>query len=352
MSQESASTRPLPCAAATVFFFVFVAAVGVVPQSAAADAADPAGSGRAFDLALQAVLEGATPLDVLHLFVECFDGPEFSSVEVFGRGVGIWDDRRQFSLDHGAVLSLVQAMDEADLADLAETYGGDIGHEMPRRPDSSGNAVELICRLEVEIGSVEKRVVQLAKGERSEEFLALATKLLGICREAARDGIEPENLAQGLREVAAGHLIPEALGLTVHRKPAASVGDETSEEEGFLLRLRGRTAASRSYGPESGYGAEHRFELPAEEFRQLADDLEKLAGPGFPQNLWAAIYTDLSLEVLGHRVSVQAREFADLDPDTYGERQRAFEQLVGRLAKLHVRVTAEGSVETPRSDAE
>jgi hypothetical protein len=322
-------------------------ALGLTPEASFAgggslDSWTP-GTPSVFREYLVSALDGRVPREDIHLFVECALESGYYTLEVFGRGAGIWGGRRQFELSQAQVTALLQALLDGGFPELKEVYGGDVEPENPPRPDAARSALELICQVEASIGGARKRTIQFSKGERSAELLGLASALVDISREPAHAGIEPPGLAEALQGVGDGALIPEALTVTGHLKPARH---PDSVSEGFLFQVRGRSATSRRFEPSSGYGPVHRLELSGEEFERFGAELAKLAGEGFPQNLWLPSYMDLSIAVLGHSVLLQARDFASLTPTTHGERQRAFEMILGELVELHRRVMAEGVVET------
>ena len=71
----------------------------------------------------------------------------------------------------------------------------------------------------------------------------------------------------------------------------------------------------------------------------------KLAEAGLaelPLNLFAPDYRDLSVGVLDHEASVQARRFVGMTPTTHAEHQAGFERIYDAPYRLHVRVMSEG----------
>ena len=309
----------------------------LTPFLAAAADAGPAES--PFGAALGRALADPSERVTARLFVECFDGGEFRTVEILGRGVGLWDGRRQFSVPPEVIESLLHAVRRSYFAGLEEVYGGKL--DDPARPPAErpggAAALRLLCGVTVSLGEVSKRVVQLDKGERSDALAALAAEIFDHVRELAGTGIEAADLGDGLRKVAAGELVPETLRLVFHRQPRRA-GD------GFLLRLEGRVATSRGFAAGRGYGPPHRLELDEAWFRELATRLAALDLDQLPGNLYAADYTDFSLEVLGSRSAVQAQRFAGMAPDGAGEHQRDFDLLAELVYNLHLQVVADGSL--------
>ena len=84
------------------------------------------------------------------------------------------------------------------------------------------------------------------------------------------------------------------------------------------------------------------LELEAPAVRNLALVLAGFDPERMPVNLWAPVYTEVAIEVLDHRNSVQARRFAGLEPTTHGICSESFDALVRTLVRLQDQVAAEG----------
>jgi len=131
----------------------------------------------------------------------------------------------------------------------------------------------------------------------------------------------------------------------LHRKPTAEEIGESGP--GFLMRVEGQEVTTRRHDPQSGYGQEIALHLDASALRNLALVLADLDPAAMPVNLWASVYTEVAIEVLNHRKSVQARGFAGLEPTTHGDLQQRFDALVRTLVRLQDQVVAKG---TARAD--
>lgn len=306
-----------------------------------------AASERALRAALAAAARAPGSRPPLHLLAECRpeDGGGMRSIEVFDSGVAIQDGRRQILLDAGVMEALLAALDAVDFAAFADTYGR-LEEERERPPRPGGHAALIVvCRVKLTLGEAEKQSVQLSEGEQSATLRALAERLLELCEGAALSGVEAADLDDGLRKLAHGRLAPETLALVFHRKPGSRPPEGPGD--GLLLRLEGRTATSRTYDPAAGYGRPRRLDLSRDDVRDLAARLAA-ADPGdLPVNLWAAEYTDVSLRVLDHRVSLQARRFAGMTPATHAAEQERFARLLSALNALHGRVMSDGILEAP-----
>ena len=314
-----------------------LAALALAPFPAVA--ADGGATARPFGVVLTRALADPVERATARVFVECFDGGEFRTVDLFGRGVGLWDGRRQFTVPSEVIETVLDAVRRSGFAGLEEVYGGKLDDPArpPAEPPGAAAALRLLCGVTVSLGDVSKRVVQLDKGERSSELAALAAKIFDLLRQLAASGIEAADLGDGLRKVAAGELEPETFRLVFHRQPRQA-GD------GFLLRLEGRAATSQGFTAGRGYGPPHRLALDEERFRELAAELAALDLDRLPGNLYAADYTDFSLEVLGRGSAVLAQRFAGMEPDGAGERQRDFDLLAELAYNLHLQVVANGSL--------
>lgn len=280
----------------------------------------------------------------LELLIECRDQTGMNAMRVWGDGLGVWQGKRQFHLAAKEVAAVLERLHFADLAGFAPIYGGP-KQEDPRehdRPDD-GSAILIVCRIRVSLGGQIKESAQRAKGEQSEELRALAESLLAIGETAARNGVEAADLLDGLEKVGRGELDPRVFRVMLHRKPTAEEIGESGP--GFLMRVEGQEVTTHLHHPESGYGQEIALHLDASALRNLALVLAELDPAAMPVNLWAPVYTEVAIEVLDHRQSVQARRFAGLEPTAHGELQESFDALVRTLVRLQDQVVAKGTAQ-------
>jgi len=259
-----------------------------------------------------------------------------TSVKVFGGGIGIWNDERQFHLDPGQIGSLLRALQRVDFPGMEDTYGGatTLSKPGPTPPGGGGGLVTIAtCRIELSLAGNDKQVVQLAQGEQSPTLRKLAEELLGVCNPPARLGLTATSLRDGLEKLSRGGLAPETWMVVVHRKPREQGG--RAGHPGFLLRVSGYQAATQPYDPVTGYQDPVLLHMGAKEVGTLARELAARDPASWPVNLYAADYTDVTIQVLNHEKSVQARQFAGLAPATHGQHQKAFEEVVEILERLH-----------------
>lgn len=279
--------------------------------------------------------------DSLHLSVRCLGEDGMRAAEVYGNGVGIWDFRRQFTLAPEEVSSLIEILDRADFASYADVYGGSKAPD-PRTKEKKGGAccaLQVICSVELSLAGGTKQAVQVRKGELSAELMQLAADLLDTCEIPGKVGATAVDLADGLEKVAGGVLASETLSVMLHRKPesGAEAGDP-----GFLTRVSGRLATSRGYDAAGRLLDPVSLMLSPADVAALARELAKAGLADLPLNLFATDYRDLSVSVLDHEASVQARRFAGMTPTTHAGHQVGFEQIYDTLYELHLRVLSAG----------
>lgn len=279
--------------------------------------------------------------DSLHLLVRCTGKDGMRAAEVYGNGVGIWNFRQQFTLQPEEVSSLIETLDKADFASYADVYGGRKKPDPRPRKEKFGGCcpLQVICSVELSLAGGTKQAVQMRKGELSAELKQLADDLLDACEKPGQAGTAAVDLADGLEKVAGGVLAPETFSVMLHRK--VEQGAETGDP-GFLLRLSGGLATSHAYDTAGRLQDAVSLKLGAAEVAAVARDLAKLSLAELPLNLFAPDYNDLSVEVLNHNKSVQARRFAGMTPTTDAENQARFERIYDALYRLHVRVLGEG----------
>ena len=307
------------------------------PSSAATPAADSGSAGAAeFPTVFRNLLEEATrdssSWESLQLLAECreIDNPNLRSVVVYGNGVAIWEERRQFSLDHDQISTLLGFLLEADFPDLRDLYGGSgaVDAERPDAPPSVDGGVRIICRVDLDLSGYHKESAQRLKGEQSAELRALAERLLDYCEPLGEDGIGIESLEDGVKKIAAGDLAPETLRLMLHRKPEPGA---RSAGSGFRLMLEGTRAEFRSFTVGTGYGDEEIVAVDRSQVQNLAGRISTIGVQDLPGNLYASDYTDFWIEILDQREAVQARQFAGMTPSSHGPDQQRFDQILGAL---------------------
>lgn len=296
-------------------------------------AAPPDAAGQALARALDRALEDGW--GELHVESACRSQGVLSSVELFGNGVGIWDGEAQFRLPPESVRTLLQAFRDADFAGMRESYGGKGDPVVPTQ-----QAPRLACRVGLGIDGLRKRVAQLEGGRRSEALERLANRVLEECRDTARTGVRAADLADGLDKLARGELAAEAFHLLVNRREDPGAGGA-----GWLLRIDGRRAAL-SPRTVAGHAGARVVELPHEELARVARLLSASDLIGLPGNLYAELYTDVTVAVLRHRKQVQARRFAGMQPSTHGDGQRRFDALLEQLGELKRQVAGESRPES------
>lgn len=296
----------------------------------AGEEADP--SSRPMAEALKRAL--AEGWQTLHIEAECQTDGRLLAVEIFGNGVGLWNEKAQFQLTPFDVRTHLAAFRDSGFAAWPESFGG------KRDPSERKNqSPQVICRVGLEIEAAAKHVVQLRYGEQSDRLRRLAGRILDASREPARTGIRADDLQDGLAKIASGVLAPEAFQIIVNRRGGLTkraVGGES-----WLLRADGRQVSTR-LRTRKGSPGPRRLALDAEHLAKLANLVREVGVAELPLNLYAEQYTDVLVRVLNRRVQIQARRFDGMTATTHGEAQARFDKLFERLHALHLRVLQEG----------
>ncbi len=174
----------------------------------------------------------------LEIEAECRVEGRLPRVEVYGNGVGIWNDERQFVLSRTEVRELLAAVRDAGFASMRPSYGGK--HD-PAREDAQ--APRLTCRASVRLDGASGEAVQLEGGRQFAELRRLAETILDACREKAAAGTGAADLDDGLAKVASGILAPEVLQVLVSRQPEGR--SSTDPARVLTMRVAGRTLSCR-----------------------------------------------------------------------------------------------------------
>jgi hypothetical protein len=286
---------------------------------------------------LDEALAGEGKLDHVRVTVQWSDGKGGRSVRVYGNGVGIWNNKSQFTLQPAEVERLLGLFRTHKFTDMPARVGSQ------KAPPGRERPVRVAGSVALSVGGVTKEVTQAAGRQPSKPLAVLAAEVLKTSEAAAaEDGVSADDVGDGLRKIAEGELAPEALRVLVHRLTDKPGADEASGADGFLLRLDGRTVTTQRWRKRTGYGKPRRLDLSPEDLAGLCKLLADNDAGGLPINLWAKHYTDVVITVLDKEKSVQARQFAGMTPKTHGEKQKRFDRIWAGMHALHQRVLGEG----------
>jgi hypothetical protein len=263
----------------------------------------------------------------LRLLAQCQVERSLPSAEIFGSGIGIWRERVQFRLPPEQISAQLEAISESGFSGWPASFGGkrdlESGGEPPPR---------VTCRVKLDLDGHHKQVVQFSYGEQSPELVALARGILGVCEGAAESGVDAESLDDGLTKLATGELDPVTLQVIVNRK--APLSPRESGGAGWLLRIEKGQATTRDHTREGGYGQPVGRAVDDETLAGLTKALRRADLASLPPNLYAELYTDVVVSVLDRRAQVQARRFEGMTPETHGDEQKRFDQLLEALESL------------------
>lgn len=288
-------------------------------------------SGDPVTRALDAALESRSWKE-LRIESECQDDAgSLHSVTLFGSGIGIWNQERQFAVPPERLLDLLGELRRAGFAAMPETHGG---KEDPATDQPGAWGLELICRVRLALDGVEKQSYQLSRGRQDAALRELAGKVLAVAEELGPSGVAAASLEDGLAKLASGELAPEALTLQLQRQPE----DPKAPEGGWILRIEEGRAQISFNTPADGWTEPRRLPLAREEVAALARALAAADLDDLPVNLYSSFYEDFEVRVLNQRKILQARRFANVTPETHGDKQKRFDQLIAKLEELEARV--------------
>ena len=308
----------------------------VLAMPASSSAADPA----RLASALEAARQRSSDWEGLHMVAECQrDGP-MEAVEIWGSGVGVWNRTRQIRIPNAGISRLLAEFEASRFTAMPETFGGRPQALPPPRVSEGVMATEVICLVQLELavdGETEsKSVVQLRLGRQSAELRALAESFFEVAAGPARQGTEASSLTDGLRKIGTGELAPELLFVLAQRRMEGPEPEPTEQVDssGFLLRLRNLQLTRRELATVGENAPATTSGLAADRVRRLAARLAALQPDELPHNLYAPHYTDVAIEILQHRVALQARRFDRLTPTSLGAQQARFDDLYASLVEL------------------
>lgn len=324
--------------ASLVFALALLAAVAGCATGAPPPADGPAGDP---DPAFAAALDRAVAGEWGYLRIDAGCRDEalgWHSTVLYGSGVGIVDEARQFSVDRERLRALLARFREVGFASLPATLGGvkkvdpeEVPTTAIQEPDGGGAKVlQAICSLGLRIDGEARRVQQLDRGERHAPMLALCEEILVLGAARGADGVGATSLDEGLRKLVAGELAAEALALTVNHRDAAG--------DGWLLTVDGGHAFVHPVTAGGGHGARRALGLDAAALGALATALLDARFGELPGNLYAEGYLDYRVELLGHEHAVLAQPFVGMTAETHGAAQRRLESAAAAAASLAERV--------------
>ena len=306
-----------------------------VPEKASPREASPADS---ITPALEARIDGRTGLGDVQVDVFWSRGGKATTARVFGDGVGIWQKEAQFELPRARVLEILEAIRKARFGSMPDQFGEDEESEKDKGPRLRGQLV-------VRAGSARKTTIQLVNGDQSKAFARLLEKILRICEGPARQGIRAPSMSEALRLLAAGKLSPHVLDAAVQRRPDPK-GPGMSQP-GWTLRLAGIDASEERMAPGNAPDPARTLVLSPQEFHDLAVLLSESDPSALPQSLFADTYTDFSIEILQYSRTVAGRRYLGMTAATHGDKQKAFDRIIGAFEALRRRIENGGEPPAP-----
>lgn len=303
--------------------------LGICAAALAADppAADP------LDAALEQRIRGKAGLEDVEIAASWARDAGYTSVKVWGSGVGIWQNRTQFRLSRDQVVSLLKILSAAKVGAMVPPDAKAPAAEPPKSP------LRLLGTLSVVVGPERKSLNQLARGAQSEPLRELVLAILSFCEKAATAGVTASGMKDGLSKLAAGTLAPETFEAVVQRREdpkGASAG------ESWLLRINGLRITDRLMPKGQAPPPARMLTLSREDFLRLARLLQENDPGNLPNNVFAPAYTDLRVEVLGQDRTISARAYLGVTSETHGAKQQAFDRLYEAFRALHERVQKDG----------
>ena len=310
-------------------FWLLVASLAFVASRPAAAGEPP----DRIDPALQQRIQGKASAEDVELDASWSRGGKVVTARVFGDGVGIWNDEREFHLSKPQLLELLRTIRTSRFGRMPDFFG--------EAEDEGNDKVRLKGALSVRAGSVSKSVQQLVDGEQSKQFARLVNSILDFCQAQAASGVGAESMLQGLQMLAAGRLSPRILDTSLYRPVDPKGGDKQS---GWLLRTAGTRVTSQEFASGAAPGPLREIRLSDDEFRGLVATLVEGDPSAIPQSVYAPRYTDFSIQLFRFRRAIVGRQFLGMTAETHGERQKAFDRIAAAFEALHRRVVEEGTV--------
>ena len=270
--------------------------------------------GAAIDRALRDLATGNRSPDSARIETECGVERQLTRAAIFGSGAAIWNDRRQGAIAPSEIHALIDLFVREGFAAMPASFGED-----------EGDKVKMTCMVRFAEGSLHKTVVQLAGGRQSAALTRLAHAVIDRAHAAAGDAPPVAPLDAGLQAIGAGTLAVETLRVTL-RSGVAGAGSGG----GWIVRLDGRDLEIE---PDGGTRAVSR--LDEARVREIVRALADAGVASLPVNVARDGYAELTVTVLGHDHTVQARPFAGREPDA--ALRARFEQAIGPLVALRDR---------------
>jgi hypothetical protein len=291
-----------------------------------ADSHDTKAPVNSFDALLQEAKESAEARLLLRIEIEGQLDDGLRRLAIFGRGIGIWDGKRQFVLSDDAVAQTLNRLLESGFSAMPDRFP-------PREPDDRQNPVQMIRMITVHVGGQMKMVIQDSKGAKSDEFKRLVDDLVALCAEPARKGRSALNLEDGLRKVADGTLAGETLWINANAPQMRSL--ESQRGQGWLVAVRAGLLTVQTHDIHSGYRKRGERPLDADEAQRIAKELIAAGVHELAANVCAEGHTQLTVAVLDQKVRTLARANSGCAGEAGEGEAKNFEQVRRFLQNLY-----------------
>ncbi len=312
-------------------------------------AAKAAPSSDPIDAALSKRIRGEARLDDVRIEANWRRKTGIVTARVYGNGIGIWNDARQFRLSRDEVLAMLGALEKARFGAMPPHYGSveegegaEAEKEEKEKKKEKKEKAYLYGAIGLRVGSEVKRVAQYMKGEQSEAFRRLCEKILAVSEGAAKSGIGATSMGDGLGNLASEKLAPETLQVLVHR--TSDRPGPGAEDGSWILRMDGRRVTDRAVERGKTPAALRLLILSETDFRALAAVLAENAPGDLPRNLYSPQYLTVDVRLLKEHSDISARRYAGTTAETHGAKQAAFDRIYAAFLALHQRVEKEGAV--------
>lgn len=258
------------------------------------------------------------------LQVNCIDQKGIRSIKLFAGGATIWNTRTQIMLPVKTRSALLETLISQRFSSFDAHYGGS------ERPEKTGAAARMTCRIHLEIEGLKKSSVQQAGGEQSALLSGLATSLLDQVGKHAVNGVTPNSLQDALEKLSSGQLAPQVLQMRF-----VDLSEKDGHTTGSILQISGGEISHQAYSPGNSVTSPEWSLLNPDQYRRLLAELQSIQLESLPGNLWSQDQLDFEIQVLGHKKLVIAKPFKRLNAGAEKAAQQRFSSLVRFLRTLN-----------------